>query len=277
MADYDWSVGWPDGHASKSRSTPHAQKLTKPKTNRSTSSPRLFPSRIVTKLHNQPRGPQTSPLPKQSQPQPHPLEHPCRTTALAAIATQGSTAGHSTAQIGSTVDLSTLAHVSEGYTAGSIYRAVKTTLTPRRVHRIAKRPLLSAEFLGVLAQQQQLLKKHVQVRGSRVLSFVSCGNDGFHLVFGTPVRYQTRAEVEGAGGGWHSLGICCEEMCLSFFPTTTLSLSSLAAAVVPLDMASVGKLMAAALVCMPCVTNYPSTFCCCRTGVSRLYSKDYRA
>ncbi|CAN0065692.1 unnamed protein product [Scytosiphon promiscuus] len=67
--------------------------------------------------------------------------------------------------IGSTVDLSTLAHVSEGYTAGSIYRAVKTTLTPRRVHRIAKRPLLSAEFLGVLAQQQQLLKKNVQVRG----------------------------------------------------------------------------------------------------------------
>lgn len=67
-------------------------------------------------------------------------------------------------QIGSTVDLSTLAHVSEGYTAGSIYRSVKTTLTPRRVHRIAKRPLLSSEFLGVLAQQQQLLKKNAQVR-----------------------------------------------------------------------------------------------------------------
>lgn len=71
--------------------------------------------------------------------------------------------GHSV-QIGSTVDLSTLAHVSEGYTAGSIYRSVKTTLTPRRVHRIAKRPLLSSEFLGVLAQQQQLLVKNVQAR-----------------------------------------------------------------------------------------------------------------
>ena len=67
-------------------------------------------------------------------------------------------------QIGGSVDLSTLAHVSEGYTAGSIYRSVKTTLTPRRVHRIAKRPLLSSEFLGVLAQQQQLLKKNVQAR-----------------------------------------------------------------------------------------------------------------
>lgn len=66
--------------------------------------------------------------------------------------------------MGSSVDLSTLAHISEGYTAGSIYRAVKTTLTPRRVHRIAKRPLLSSEFLGVLAQQQQLLKKDVQAR-----------------------------------------------------------------------------------------------------------------
>lgn len=69
-----------------------------------------------------------------------------------------------TTGMASTVDLSTLAHVSEGYTAGSIYRSVKTTLTPRRVHRIAKRPLLSSEFLGVLAQQQQLLKKNVQAR-----------------------------------------------------------------------------------------------------------------
>lgn len=67
-------------------------------------------------------------------------------------------------QIGGSVDLSTLAHVSEGYTAGSIYRSVKATLTPRRVHRIAKRPLLSSEFLGVLAQQQQLLKKDARVK-----------------------------------------------------------------------------------------------------------------
>lgn len=75
---------------------------------------------------------------------------------------QGSEGHSPPASMASTVDLSTLAHVSEGYTAGSIYRSVKTTLTPRRVHRIAKRPLLSSEFLGVLAQQQQLLKKHVQ-------------------------------------------------------------------------------------------------------------------
>lgn len=78
----------------------------------------------------------------------------------------------------STVDLSTLAHVSEGYTAGSIYRSVKTTLTPRRVHRIAKRPLLSSEFLGVLAQQQQLLKKHVQVGLCRCRSSWQCQHCG---------------------------------------------------------------------------------------------------
>lgn len=62
------------------------------------------------------------------------------------------------------VDLSTLAHISEGYTAGSIKCSVRTTLTPRRVQRITKRPLVSSEFLGVLAQQPQLMKKDVNVR-----------------------------------------------------------------------------------------------------------------
>lgn len=74
--------------------------------------------------------------------------------------------GHS-AQVSSSVDLSTLAHVSEGYTAGSIGSAVKATLTPRRIYRMANRSLLSSEFLGVLAQQQQLLKKDVQARRKR--------------------------------------------------------------------------------------------------------------
>lgn len=67
-------------------------------------------------------------------------------------------------QVGDSVDLSILAHVSEGYTAGSIYRSVKATLTPRRVHRLNKHPLLNSDFLGALAQQPQLLKKDVQAR-----------------------------------------------------------------------------------------------------------------
>lgn len=90
----------------------------------------------------------------------------------------------------STVDLSTLAHVSEGYTAGSIYCSVKTTLTPRRVHRIAKRPLLSSEFLGVLAQQQQLLKKHVQA---------SVFSECYHSLFGA-VGTASNTRVFGVDG-----------------------------------------------------------------------------
>lgn len=75
--------------------------------------------------------------------------------------TQGS--GGGSVQVGDSVDLSTLAHISEGYTAGSIHRSVKRTLTPRRVHRVSKLPLLNSDFLGALAQQQLLLQKDVQV------------------------------------------------------------------------------------------------------------------
>lgn len=99
--------------------------------------------------------------------------------------------GHNVQATGmaSTVDLSTLAHVSEGYTAGSIYRSVKTTLTPRRVHRIVKRPLLSSEFLGVLAQQQQLLKKNVQASFHLFRTFFSLLYGGGTVQIGSFVQY----------------------------------------------------------------------------------------
>ncbi|KAF1772898.1 P-loop containing nucleoside triphosphate hydrolase [Phytophthora cactorum] len=46
------------------------------------------------------------------------------------------------------LDISTLAHISEGYASGSIVRAVEITLTPRRVECLEKRPLREDEFLG---------------------------------------------------------------------------------------------------------------------------------
>merc|ERR1740138_611038 len=49
-------------------------------------------------------------------------------------------------------DLSTLAHISEGYTAGSIRKAVKQTLTKRRVDRLGKRELKEKEFVSALSR-----------------------------------------------------------------------------------------------------------------------------
>ncbi|KAA0153265.1 hypothetical protein FNF27_01188 [Cafeteria roenbergensis] len=51
-------------------------------------------------------------------------------------------------------DLSTLSHVSNGYTVGSILKTVRATLTPRRVERVrsGKRPLVVSELLGALSK-----------------------------------------------------------------------------------------------------------------------------
>lgn len=67
-----------------------------------------------------------------------------------------------TASIPTSLDLSALAQVSTLYSAGSIYNAVKKTLTLRRVNRMSKRSLLSSEFLGALSREPQLLKRDVQ-------------------------------------------------------------------------------------------------------------------
>ena len=50
-------------------------------------------------------------------------------------------------------DLSTLAHISEGFSAGAICQTVKKTLTHRRVERLDKRPHNESEFLNSLAQE----------------------------------------------------------------------------------------------------------------------------
>jgi len=47
---------------------------------------------------------------------------------------------------------SSLAHISAGYSVGSILKAVRATLSRRRIQRMKKRPLQEAEFLGVLAR-----------------------------------------------------------------------------------------------------------------------------
>lgn len=51
------------------------------------------------------------------------------------------------------VDLSSLAHISEGYSAGAIARTVRTIITKRRVAVINNRPLSTVEFIDNLALQ----------------------------------------------------------------------------------------------------------------------------
>lgn len=51
------------------------------------------------------------------------------------------------------LDLSSLAHISEGYTAGAIARTVRTIISNRRVAMIKVRPLTTVEFIENLALQ----------------------------------------------------------------------------------------------------------------------------
>lgn len=60
-------------------------------------------------------------------------------------------------------DLSTLAQISEGFSAGAICQAIKKTLTKRRIERLEKRPHNDTEFLNALAQavvRQQRVSKN---------------------------------------------------------------------------------------------------------------------
>ena len=49
-------------------------------------------------------------------------------------------------------DISTLAQISEGYSAGSILHAAKRTLNTRRIERADKRPFAEGEFLSALSR-----------------------------------------------------------------------------------------------------------------------------
>lgn len=51
------------------------------------------------------------------------------------------------------IDVSALAHVSEGYSAGAIARAVRIIITNRRVTMLKLRPLNNIDFIDALAQQ----------------------------------------------------------------------------------------------------------------------------
>lgn len=62
-------------------------------------------------------------------------------------------------QVTQSLDISALAKVSEGYTAGHILKAIQSVLTEQRLLRLAKRPLVASEFLGHLAKLDPVYKE----------------------------------------------------------------------------------------------------------------------
>ena len=48
--------------------------------------------------------------------------------------------------------VNTLAHVSMGYSAGSIKKAVEFVLSPYRIGQLLERPLRMSEFIGPLSR-----------------------------------------------------------------------------------------------------------------------------
>ena len=57
------------------------------------------------------------------------------------------------------VDVSSLAQITEGYTAGGIRAAVRTTITTRRMERIDKNPLTEGEFIRALSRQPRVYRE----------------------------------------------------------------------------------------------------------------------
>ncbi|KAM6216178.1 IQ and AAA domain-containing protein 1-like [Rhynchocyon petersi] len=63
------------------------------------------------------------------------------------------------AQVTQSLDISALAKVSDGYTAGHIFQATQSVLTEQRLRRLSKRPLVAFEFLGYLAKLEPIYKE----------------------------------------------------------------------------------------------------------------------
>jgi hypothetical protein len=52
------------------------------------------------------------------------------------------------------VDVSSLAHISEGYSAGALARTVRAIVTKRRVMMLKNRPLATQDFIDNLSLQE---------------------------------------------------------------------------------------------------------------------------
>ena len=78
-------------------------------------------------------------------------------------------------QLTSSLDIGSLAKVSDGYTAGMIDNVCTAVLIKRRVNQLAKRSLAGIEFIAPLARLDPIYKEEEEmfkVRPTLVLSHV---------------------------------------------------------------------------------------------------------
>lgn len=80
----------------------------------------------------------------------------------------------------SSLDISALARVSDGYTPGHIFQAIQSVLTERRLLQLSRRPLVASEFLGHLAKVDPVYREEeeslkVRLGESGVTSREDCG------------------------------------------------------------------------------------------------------
>jgi len=61
------------------------------------------------------------------------------------------------------MDISSLAKVSDGYTAGMINTVCASVLIERRVNQLAKKPLTSIEFIAPLARLDPIYKEEEEM------------------------------------------------------------------------------------------------------------------
>ncbi|XP_045146082.1 IQ and AAA domain-containing protein 1-like [Echinops telfairi] len=62
-------------------------------------------------------------------------------------------------QVTQSLDISALAKVSDGYTAGNILQVTQSVLTERRLLQLPKKPLMASEFLGYLAKLEPVYRE----------------------------------------------------------------------------------------------------------------------
>uniref|UniRef100_A0A4W5LH87 ATPase AAA-type core domain-containing protein n=1 Tax=Hucho hucho TaxID=62062 RepID=A0A4W5LH87_9TELE len=73
------------------------------------------------------------------------------------------------ARLTPSLDLSSLAKVTDGYTQGHILQAVRLVLTPRRLAQQTTRPLTAEEFIPPLARQDPVYKEEEEAFKVRVM------------------------------------------------------------------------------------------------------------
>lgn len=61
--------------------------------------------------------------------------------------------------ITNSLDVSSLAKVTDGYTPGHVQTAVSQVLTERRIQQLSKRPLQAVEFIAPLARIDPIYKE----------------------------------------------------------------------------------------------------------------------